>query len=269
VAGRCGVHCCLGGEDISDEEALQHAESGLCPYPPEIVQGMLDDTGRERAHISVTMLGGCRRQTWLKRREDWRVYLRQVYPAFRGTLAHALMEMYPDKGAILERRFELPIQLPGGSTFLTGKPDKVSLRHRKIVDFKSKADSKIPIEPDPDHVWQVNCYRYLVKHGYPQRGLVLRNGDRVIREYPEGQPAGIEIDKLEIVYFSMSSVRILPVVTLPEKEVEAYIYKGVQEVIQEKTPTIPEDLNPTRHPLCTTWCPVNEFCVKRMLSGEA
>lgn len=267
---RIGVLCCHTGEDLTDEEALKHAKGigsgGIpCLYTYEMMAGMLDGSGRETAHYSATMLTGCKRQARLKVEEDYRIYPQRSFAAFRGTLGHLLTEHWPEPGYLYEKRFE--IQFPDFPKPFTGQIDKLGIRQKAILDFKTKADAKVPTEADPDHIWQLNMYRYLVKYGWPQEPFLMRVGDTV-REFGIGEPANIEINSLTLCYWSMAKVKIVPVPIIPYKEVEAFIKEGLAVLVAEETPEIPEDLDPFIHPLCVDWCPVQEFCAIRMLSGR-
>lgn len=260
---RVGVHCCLTGEDLTDAEALEHSKRQECELAPEMMAGILDESGRETAFISATMLTGCRRQVRLKMEEDYRVYPQKMFPAWRGTLGHLAMERYPEPGYLYEGRWQ--IQLPGVSKPFTGQIDKLGIKQKRIIDFKTKQDAKIPSFPEKAHILQLNIYRWLVFNGWPQKPFRMRAGG-LMHEFKPGEPAKIEIEHLELVYWSFSKVRKLSVPLMPMEEVESFVKAKLQETLGKETPPVPEELNPLRHPLCTDWCPVQQFCVDRMLN---
>lgn len=271
---RAGIHCPIDGERIDDDTCLS-CRTGApragthCDYPYEMLKGMMDDSGRERAHISATMLGGvCRRQTWLQARHDWHANPDRSYAALRGTLGHLVMERNPEPGAVCEQRFEIVLD---GVT-VTGQIDKIHLDRRTITDFKTKAETKTPPkQPQDDHVMQLNVYRYLVMHGWPQRVLAKDSaGHKLAKRYAVGKPAGIAIDRLELVYWTLGWVKRLDVPLLDDETVLRYMLDGALTQASDTCPAVPDDLDPAglagrASVFCTEWCPVRYECLDRMM----
>lgn len=271
---RAGITCVLDNERISDAECLAcatHATpraGGPCHIPYEMLKGMMDDSGRERAHVSATMLGGvCPRQTWLQANEPWHVHPDRAYAALRGTLGHLVMERNPEPGSIGEQRFEAEVE----GYLVTGQIDKIHLGRRTITDFKTKAETKSPpSKPQEDHVWQLNVYRWLVRHGWPQAVLTKDStGARLPKKYAVGKPAGIEIDRLELVYWTLGWVKRLDVPVLDDDEVYRYIVQGLARQVDDLPPPVPEGLDPAGmrgavSKFCHDWCPVRHACLDRL-----
>ena len=244
----------------------------FCEYSYEQLKGMLDTSGRSTAHISATMLGGCRRQVRLQAEENYYGHPARLFAAFRGTLSHQVMESNPEPGCLYENRFE--VLIPGFNTPLTGQVDKINVIRKKITDFKSK--DRLPDYPDDKHIMQLNVYRYLVMHGWPQVPFTATfpNGD--VWDFPLNAPAEIEIDQLELVYFSMSGVRTFsldsgtdPLPIYSDDAVLSYIVEGMRELADPRLPEIPSDRNPFGNKLCTDWCPVRDICIERTYSVAA
>lgn len=269
---RIGVKCPVDGERIDDETCIA-CRTGCpraqthCVYTFEMLKGMMSSKGREHAHVSATMLGGCQRQTWLQAREDWHLDPERSYAALRGTVGHAFMEAHPEPGAIVEQRFEL--ETPWGK--LTGQIDKIHPGRKTITDFKTKPEDKRPLsKPQTDHIMQLNVYRYLVKHGWPQDPV--KQGRKVL--YRPGVPANIEIDRLELVYWTFGWVKQLEVPILEKREVLAHIERGMRALSRETPPDLPEDLDPVGHGhrgpsvLCRDWCPVRTHCLRHLLDQD-
>lgn len=235
---------------------------------------MTDDSGRETAHVSATMLGGiCPRQTWLKGRRPWYLNPERSYQAYRGTIGHLMLEQYPEPGAIYEQRFELV--LPDGR-IVTGKIDKLHPGRKEITDAKTKAEDKAqPKRPDAGYVWQLNFYRYLAWHGSPQVAITHDGiGNPLDHPILPGRPANIPIERLQLNYWTFGWVKTIPVPLLAEEDVLNSILEGVSTQYDDEPPPIPAHLDPaglkngTPATFCRDWCPVREACLELLLDGE-
>lgn len=276
---RVGIKCPVDGARISDATCLAcysgspRAASGQrCDFVYEQLRAMMDDGGREDAAISATMLGGiCERQTWLKGRHDWYLNPNHGYHAFRGTFAHLVLEQYPESGAIYEQRFRVIIN----GQEVTGKIDKVHLARKHVVDGKSKAEDKeAPTRADADYVKQLNVYKYLLWHGSPIYPILVDGVDQALeRPFWPGEPARIEVERLELCYWTFGWSRIIPVPILPEAEILRYIESGAYAQSQAVAPPIPQGLDPVGKrgqpsTFCQIWCPVREACLGHLLSED-
>lgn len=278
---RKGIICPVDGATLSDHECLAcrvaktppRGMTHRCDYSSEMLRGMMTESeGRETAHISATNLSGCARQKRLEPIEDYYLGVQYMYPRFRGTLGHLALEKFPDKepGTLYETRFEM--KFPEYEQPFTGKMDKVSILYERISDGKSKPDAKIPAKPEYNHILQLNVYKYLVYHGWPQvdQRITMANGD--IWDLPVGTPAEIEINDLQVNYFGMDGKAVASFCTaegdmvpvLSEDEVLTYIHRGMSLLSAKRLPPIPEDLNPHNHPLCTRYCGLAEACIEHL-----
>lgn len=273
---RVGIHCPIDGETVSDGECLAcrtgAPRAGVhCDFPYEMLKGMMDDSGRERAHVSATMLGGvCPRQTWLQANRDWHANPDRTYAALRGTLGHLVMERNPEPGSVAEQRFEAEVE----GYLVTGQIDKIHLGRRTITDFKTKAeDKKPPQRPQDDHVLQLNVYRWLVRHGWPQRVLAKDStGAKLPRKFAVGTPAGIEIERLELVYWTLGWVKRLDVPILDDETVYRHIVEGLARQVDDVPPPVPDGLDPTGRrgrvsTFCADWCPVHHECLLSLIEA--
>lgn len=259
--GRLGIRCPVDDACVDDATCLAcrlgAPRAGThCVYPYEMLRGMMDGSGREAAHLSATMLGGiCQRQTWLQQRTGYYVDPSKHWPALRGTIGHQLIEQYSEPGAIVETRFEIDLD---GQRF-TGQIDKFHPERKTLTDFKTKAESKRqPLEPQPEHVMQLNVYRWLLWHGWPQQP---------VGPYRPGEPARIPVDRMELVYWTFGWIAQLEVPTLEFSEVEEYIRNGLAVLTSEQAPSIPADLDPAGlrgkvSTFCQNWCPVRRSCLQ-------
>lgn len=262
--GRIGIICPVDKRARSDADCLR-CRTGVhpltttgewCDLSYEMLSGMFDGSGRVSAHVSATQLCGCRRKVVLEAAHDYYADPLKLFPAWRGTMGHAAAERYPEPGCIYEQRFELAI--PGHKKPFTGQIDKIDVARKQITDFKTK--DKLPDGPDIRHVWQLNVYRHLVMHGWPQQAFEgIYGGERWI--FPVGVPAEIEIDTLVLVYWSMKGVVQYECPVWTHDATWEFIKDGYEEIIDDELPPIPEGYDPFHGPLCTQWCPVNQHCV--------
>lgn len=283
---RAGIKCPVDGAEISDDVCLACRTASTprperwCDFTYEQLRGMTDDSGRETAGVSSTMLAGpCPRQTWLKTRYPWYLDPNKGYKAYRGTMAHLMLEQYPEKGALYEHRFGLV--LPNGRE-VTGKIDKIHPLHRKkITDAKTKdEDKEPPTKPDPGYVWQLNVYKYLVRYGSPQQDITHDGcGNPLEHPFYAGEPANIEIDELELNYWTMGWVKSINVPLKSDEQILEHMLKGTTVQVSEDIPPVPPMLDPIGRmdkkykpgvpsTFCSEWCPVRSKCLEFLINEE-
>lgn len=274
---RVGVECPVDGARISDEVCIA-CRTGApragkhCHYTYEQLKGMTDDSGRETAYVSGTMLGGpCPRQTWLKARKPWYLDPDAGHNAFRGQIGHLMMEQHPEPGAVYEQRFEMT--LPDGR-IVTGQLDKIHFARKEITDGKTKGEDKeLPEKPDIAYDRQLNFYRYLAWHGSPQKPITHDGtGLPLVRAILPGRPAHIEITSLYLNYwtFKHKGSRLIPVPLRAEADTLAYILSGAATQYADEPPPIPPRMDPAGmrgkvSTFCALWCPVRRHCLELLL----
>ena len=150
------------GQELSFEDALAEAEAygTWAELPYEVLMGIyrqLDKSDRPNG-ITVTQLNGCARSAYLDAKLDYYSEPLQNYPAFRGTLAHAMLEKFKPAGAIIEERYfrsYKSIELSGqiDSWRIMGVDDQVSkdwhewLRHVEHTETVTKGYQDKPVDP--------------------------------------------------------------------------------------------------------------------------
>jgi hypothetical protein len=91
------------------EEALAEAESygSWGGYPFEVLQGIYkQNLGEDRPDgISVTQLLGCARKVHLEKLHEFYGTVESNYAAFRGVIAHSMLEKFKVEHTVVERRF--------------------------------------------------------------------------------------------------------------------------------------------------------------------
>jgi len=164
-----------GQGHCSFEFALQLAKDrhGAFPYPYPLLKGIVDAVQNRGDYISATSVLHCLRADYMKRKEDYYSTVESMYPSFRGTLFHGLLEKNaPDNARIEEKvkRTYKGIEIGGTFDSLLCFPDadekKYIIQDWKTTDNLPKYDS-----PYSSHVVQVNLYRWLL--GFKVEDVVM------------------------------------------------------------------------------------------------
>lgn len=259
---------------VACAEALTAPRGRRCQFTASILRGMYDGSGREDAGVSASQLTGCTRQTVLQHLYDYTADPERLWPAFRGTLGHDLVQRSPDPGCTVEVRYRRKYG-PRDGDWLTGKMDEVDPRMALIRDYKTGSKP-----PDPDDVrlggfkeswvWQLNVYRW-----------ILAGGERV----DTGERIALDVTRLGIVYLHADAVYKYTVPVLPLPEVERFVvktataiqyalerkrdYDGIEDAFgralaMDSVPLPNPAYDPDRNRLCLDWCPVRDRCVARL-----
>lgn len=237
-----GFHCIVDFVDVPFENCIDCAATrGRCQFTASILRGMV-----EQAHgrapdapnsVSVTTLTGCGRQAYLKETEAFSQRPDQQYWAYRGTLAHAMVERGAGDDAIIERRFARELRLPSGRAItITGRPDEIVPARTLLVEYKTT--DRPPKVPAVQHVAQMNAYRWLVAPEYP-------------------------VERLGLVYLTMRGVHKASAPIWPEEQVERFLGERAAELVRAREtgewPSLTEDTW-----MCS-YCPVAEVCKRGQL----
>jgi hypothetical protein len=137
-------------------DAATHKQPCQFTYP--ILKGMVLNERNERNGVHVTSLLNCLRKVALDQQHDLYVSPEHTYWAFRGQLAHSIVELAQTDSAVVEHTFTREIE---GITII-GTPDVIYPDKRLLVDYKTTASAP-RWGPYPQHVLQVNIYRWLVQ----------------------------------------------------------------------------------------------------------
>lgn len=217
---------------VSFEECIACAEttSNECHFTAPIIKAMADRERVERKGITVTQLSGCLRESYLSYKYDHYVDLEQLYFAFRGELAHLVIERYQEKDAIAEKRFYREFN----GIKISGQPDIVIPQKKLIRDYKTAKEVPRFSYPFRNHSQQLNLYAWLVPY---------------------------EIERLQAVYLDMKGVKICDAQLWSEKEIEA--------LLRQKLPILNRAFNHDILPpadfdnwQCNGWCNVKSICRK-------
>lgn len=213
----------------ADESALPELGCHLTAALLRVVADALKEEDLDANAIRVTQLLGCPREAAWKKSRDYWITPQQAYWFWRGQLFHAGIERGKGTRDVVERRFKLDVKL-GDGTIITGKPDAIvpiptdaPTRQRKksccapyrLVDYKST--ERVPSEPKPQHVQQLNVYRWLVAD-------CLRAVEN------------IEIaDEGDLVYLTMTKIARMRVQLVSVAETDAFVCERIK-LFQAATP---------------------------------
>lgn len=138
--------------------------------------------------ISVTVLLGCMRSTYLERVTDYAAHPESQWWSLRGELIHRLVER-PDMDNPYLRRSEMRLRAKINGFEVSGQLDNYKLRFLEkgiLKDWKSVGDAGLQFivfdGAKEDHIWQTNIYAWL------------------------GRQNGYRIDRIEIAYLSLMQV---------------------------------------------------------------
>jgi hypothetical protein len=189
-----GFDCPFKGKvsfDFCLADAATHNQPCQFSYP--VLRGMVLNERKERDGIHVTSLLNCLRKIVLDARHEIYVTPEQTYWAFRGQLAHSIVGLAQTEGAVVEQQF---IKEVAGIP-IVGTPDVIYPDRHLLVDYKTTAQTPRR-GPYPQHVMQVNIYRWLVREHF-------------------------RVDRLEIVYLDMKGAARCRAPVMNFKEVEEFI----------------------------------------------
>ena len=243
-----GFLCERTGEQMPFQDCLECARSRLnrklgCPFDEATIAGMVLHQ-KNKQDISVTMLAGCHRGTFISRDNDSYLYPSGLYWAFRGQIAHKIMEevsLHEDE--VKEKRFLKEWE----GIEISGTPDLIIPGQKVLKDYKtsnsvpsyrSKVSGKISAYEN--HRVQLNLYRWLVPY---------------------------EIETMEVVYFSMEETLICSVDIWPEvakRKSDMSVDRYMEENLVPLKMALDSDTMPAYQPhwSCEEYCGVSEICFR-------
>lgn len=234
--GLIGFKCCKSSRKYDKEKLVSFDEciscagttANECHFTAPILRSMVDKERQERESITVTQLSGCLRESYLSSKYDYYADPEQLYFAFRGELAHLIVEKYQEKDTIAEQRFYRDHK---GIT-VSGKPDAILPGKKLIRDYKTAKEVPRFSYPFRNHSQQLNLYAWLVPY---------------------------EIERLQVVYMDMKGVKICNAPLWDDREIE--------RLLDQKLPALDAAFNHGVLPpadfdnwQCNGWCNVKSLC---------
>lgn len=260
------------------------------PYTPEMLQGMLQD--EERRYISPTTVANCARKWHLQKTRDYYVDVHKAWHAYRGTIAHLMMEKgLNETDAILEiKRRRLVTLHDGRQVYLEGTPDKLLPSQNKILDYKSVKDKD---RVDPEIIekkkkgWsqQLSCYRWMcagphewfdgeaATYKAKELGRALTSVEAEAFWHPS---EAIQIDVATIQLISMDGASRVDLELWPLARIEGWLKSRMPEFVRVRDGEVTDDTLPRiliegiddLAYLCKNWCAVGEFCRALAADGK-
>ena len=240
-----GFICEKTGERLPFEACLECARTRLnrkldCRFDEATIAGMILNE-RRGTDISVTMITGCHRSVFINRFYETYVAPSQLYWAFRGQIAHKILEeanLHPD--AVKEKRFTKAWD----GIDITGHPDLIIPSQKVLKDYKTTKTVPSYLNKDgviaayENHRTQLNLYRWLVPY---------------------------EIAEMEVVYFSMEETLICPVEIWPEestRKTEMTVRRVFEENLVPLKMALDSETMPPYHRnwSCDDYCSVSDIC---------
>lgn len=147
--------------------SLCEERSEAFPYPYPLLKGIVESIQNRGEYISATSILHCLRADFLKRTNDYYVTVESIYPAFRGTLFHGLLEANAPKNARIEEKVLRTYKgVEIGGTFdslLVFEEEEADGRRKYVIqDWKTTAELPKYDSPYSSHLKQVNLYRWLL-----------------------------------------------------------------------------------------------------------
>jgi hypothetical protein len=154
--GRCTFPYALALCEAGDFDAF--------PYPYPLLKAMVDSIQDRGEYISVTSILHCLRGDFLKRTEPHYTTVEKLYPMFRGTLFHALLEANaPANAHVEEKRLRTHKGIELGGTFDSTLVFRDRVTKRFVIqDWKTTDNLPKYDSPYSSHIIQVNLYRWLL-----------------------------------------------------------------------------------------------------------
>ena len=230
------------GREIPFDEYIKLAnkgeEPGSLPIPVlEGIKNLLLDQEDVNGIIRVTSMLGCVRQIYFEKKIGKPQYVKpfSIYPMFRGTIAHKIMEGFTVKGAIDEQRF---IREYKGFK-ITGKPDRIIPSERKIQDYKSTETLPEFGRVYKSHEEQLNIYRWLIGEEY-------------------------QTDELEVIYISMKGAKSLKARIWSDLELETFLSERISLIEKALNK---DELVPFEKIWLCDYCDYRNECKEHALNG--
>jgi len=241
-----GFVCEVSDEKVSFEDCIQCSiERHPCHYSESILRGMSrQQEERKDAGISVTTCLGCLRKGYYAVATPFYQKPSRLFPAYRGTLTHLLMEQGQVEGKICEVRFAIDLD---GVT-LTGKPDEYDPTRKLLVDYKTKKE--MPTDVPSDYADQLNAYRLLLQEGY---------------NLSTGEQARYDVSAMGLIFITMMEVRKFPVPIIDTKWVRESMtgrLHQIQEAMAGGELPLRQVPEPYGSVFCRDWCPHVRRCIE-------
>jgi hypothetical protein len=280
------------GTAVAFDTALDDAREvgSWAGIPYEVLKGIYDQEHKDRPTVgfSATQLLGCPRKVHLEKQAEYHAEPLSGFAAFRGVLAHSMMEDFKSPETTVERRFWRtykghPLSGQIDSVRVVGEREEVNaaileewIAYCDAAYEAEKAGQKPPKAPTlPDNVFflirdwktkhELPTYTYVAlsyqKQGNLYRWLMRLPRDRVV---------------IEFVFVSMEGVRTMPLYNGGTfrngraKPEQVWTDRKVEEFLDDRLMTLvasqyagrplPYDMVPNDDLWNCNYCPAKSLC---------
>ena len=200
--------CDYSERPVPFKACLKCSTSGRnpCSFTFSILKGILDEQQDRGTTISCTALLSPTRCVYLERRTDYAAKPSQLYWAFRGQIAHKIVEGAGEDQNVLRERREYRRTIEGIE--VSGKFDELLLKQGILRDYKTC--KKVPRYDTPysNHSQQLNVLRWILAR--PSKEVCAETNyciEDLCIEHPEYRFYGHPITCLEVIYLDMQEVK--------------------------------------------------------------
>lgn len=186
------IFCNKRNEVLNIDECYQcSVENKECSIIPEYLSFVREKLEEEVSNaLAITKLLYCSRRSYLLSFSDYIIPVEEMYFLMRGSMAHLLIEKYrQEKDCIVETKFEKEYQ----GIKISGKPDKINLKTKTIVDYKTISGR---LSDDYSLRWgnvriqdilQVNLYKWLIDEKFEIENLeiIYLTSDCIVKKQVE------------------------------------------------------------------------------------
>ena len=117
----------------------------------------------KQVEIGPSSIGGCRRRVWHELRQDPKVNETSSLAAIMGTFIHAGIAESIKREDPFGDNFMIEEEFRAPEFNLKGHVDLFVKSEGLVVDWKTKTKSSMRYFPDPQEIWQVQLYGFLLE----------------------------------------------------------------------------------------------------------
>jgi hypothetical protein len=293
---RVGMHCVRG--DMRDDACRVCATDPLhpCELPANVLESLRQGRDVTDLEFTPTSLMDCPRKRVLKARTDWYLDIGQAWPALRGTLMHARLELLPPTPGVLseikEVRLQTTVNTHYGPQTVKGRSDLIvvqdisfsesevliQVQHQaaehmviKVVDYKSRGEVGHDMtRPARNHQRQVNIYGWLAARALPEAlgrpNLTVEVAELEIfyagmnrpRRFTSAGPLQTRGKRVSVRPLVYETLTLEPIVLYPPEVIERWVVHRVEQMIEAEE-YLPPVLTGEDADICR-FCPVRVLC---------
>lgn len=166
-----------------------------CAFTEALIKGILDEQQDRGTNISCTALLSSTRCTYLERTTNYAAKPSQLYWAFRGQIAHKIVEGAGEDENVLRERREYRRTIEGIE--VSGQFDELLLKQGVVRDYKTC--KKVPRYDTPysNHAEQLNVLRWILAFPEPFED------DSCLAAFIYQWSEDLGVKKLEVIYLDM------------------------------------------------------------------